>query len=39
MPPTTTATRDDAQIRARIDTLAQALRAKDIDALMTHYQA
>ena len=37
MPPTRTATREDAQIRARIDTLAQALRAKDIDALMAHY--
>lgn len=37
MPPTTTVTRDDAWIRACIDASAQALRAKDIDAVMTHY--
>jgi ketosteroid isomerase-like protein len=28
---------DDAQIHEHIHTLAQALRAKDIDALMAHY--
>ena len=37
MPTTTTATREDAQIRERMDALAQALRAKDINALMAHY--
>jgi uncharacterized protein (TIGR02246 family) len=37
MPTTTTSTRDDAQIRECMDALAQALRAKDIDALMAHY--
>jgi uncharacterized protein (TIGR02246 family) len=37
MPPTTIAARDDAQIRACIDASAQALRAKDIDALMAYY--
>ncbi len=37
MPTTTTATRDEAQIRECIDASAQALRAKDIDALMAHY--
>ena len=37
MPTTTTSTRDDAQIRERMDALAQALRAKDINALMAHY--
>jgi uncharacterized protein (TIGR02246 family) len=37
MPTTTTPTRDDVQIRARIDASAQALRAKDINALMAHY--
>jgi ketosteroid isomerase-like protein len=36
---TATTTREDAQIRERIDTLAQALRTKDIDALMAHYAA
>jgi uncharacterized protein (TIGR02246 family) len=35
--PTTTTTRKDAQIRECIDALAQALRAKDINALMAHY--
>lgn len=37
MPTTTTATRDDVQIRELIDASARALRAKDIDALMSHY--
>jgi uncharacterized protein (TIGR02246 family) len=37
MPTTTTPTRDDAQIGARIDASAQAIRAKDINALMAHY--
>jgi uncharacterized protein (TIGR02246 family) len=37
MPATATATREDAQIRERLDALAAALRAKDVDALMTHY--
>jgi uncharacterized protein (TIGR02246 family) len=32
--PTTT---DDAQIRERLEAVAQALRAKDIDALLAHY--
>jgi uncharacterized protein (TIGR02246 family) len=37
MPTTTNPTRDDAQIRESIDAMAQALRAKDINALMAHY--
>jgi uncharacterized protein (TIGR02246 family) len=37
MPSTTTPTRNDAQIRGRIDAWAQALRAKDLNALMAHY--
>jgi uncharacterized protein (TIGR02246 family) len=37
MPTTAALTRDDTQIRERLDTLVQALRAKDIDALMAHY--
>jgi uncharacterized protein (TIGR02246 family) len=37
MPTTTTPTRNDAEIRESIDAWAQALRAKDIDALMAHY--
>lgn len=37
MPPTTTTTTEDAQIRERLDTLVRALRAKDISALMAHY--
>jgi uncharacterized protein (TIGR02246 family) len=37
MPTTTTQTRDDVQVRELIDASAQALRAKDIDALMSHY--
>ena len=28
---------NDTEIRERIDSMAQAIRAKDIDALMTHY--
>ena len=37
MPTTTAPTRQDSQIRERMDAWAQALRAKDIDALMAHY--
>jgi uncharacterized protein (TIGR02246 family) len=37
MPTTTTATRDDTEIRQWIDSCARALRAKDIKALMAHY--
>jgi uncharacterized protein (TIGR02246 family) len=37
MPKTATPTREDVQIRERMDAWAQALRAKDIDALMAHY--
>jgi ketosteroid isomerase-like protein len=37
MPMTTMPTREDAQIRERMDALAQALRAKDINTLMAHY--
>jgi uncharacterized protein (TIGR02246 family) len=37
MPTTTTRTREDAQIRERMDAWAQALRAKDIHALTAHY--
>jgi ketosteroid isomerase-like protein len=37
MPTTTTAAGEDARIRERLDSLAQALRAKDVDALMAHY--
>ncbi len=37
MPTTTTPTREDAQIRERMDAWAQALRAKDVNALMAHY--
>ena len=37
MPTTTTRIREDAQIRECMDAWAQALRAKDIDALMAHY--
>jgi uncharacterized protein (TIGR02246 family) len=29
--------REDTSVRARIETLAQAIRDKDVDALMTHY--
>jgi uncharacterized protein (TIGR02246 family) len=39
MPTTTTPTTDDARIREFIDALAQALRAKDINALIAHYAA
>jgi len=37
MPTTTNPIRKDTQIRACIDALAHALRAKDINALMAHY--
>jgi uncharacterized protein (TIGR02246 family) len=37
MPATTTPTRDDIQIRQRIDEWLRALCAKDIDAVMAHY--
>jgi ketosteroid isomerase-like protein len=37
MPTTTTPTRNDAQIRESIDAWAEALRAKEINALMAHY--
>jgi uncharacterized protein (TIGR02246 family) len=37
MPTTSTPTMGDTQIRGRIDGLARALRAKDLDALMAHY--
>jgi uncharacterized protein (TIGR02246 family) len=37
MPTTTTPTREEAELRECVDGLAQALRAKDIDALMAHY--
>ena len=37
MPTTAKPTQDDLSIRKEIDALSQALRAKDIDALMTHY--
>jgi len=37
MPTSTTPTREDAQIRECMDALAQALRAKDINALMAQY--
>ncbi len=37
MPATTTPTKDDAQIRERIDEWLEALRAKDLNALMAHY--
>jgi ketosteroid isomerase-like protein len=37
MPTTMTPTTNDAEIRERIATSAQAIRAKDIDALMAHY--
>jgi ketosteroid isomerase-like protein len=33
----TNPTLEDATIRGRIDSMAQAIRAKDIDTLMTHY--
>jgi uncharacterized protein (TIGR02246 family) len=39
MPTTTAATSDEARIRACIDEVAQAIRAKDLDALMPHYAA
>ena len=37
MPTTAISTREDAQIRECMDALTQALRAKDIRALMAHY--
>jgi ketosteroid isomerase-like protein len=37
MPKSTTLTQEDTQIRQRMDSLTQALRAKEIDALMAHY--
>jgi uncharacterized protein (TIGR02246 family) len=37
MPAATIRDVEDVDIRERIDTLAQAIRTKDIDALMTHY--
>ena len=37
MPTNTTPTKEEAQICERIDALTQRLRAKDIDAVMTHY--
>jgi uncharacterized protein (TIGR02246 family) len=37
MPTTTTAAKEDAGMHAHIDALAQAIRAKDLDALMPHY--
>jgi uncharacterized protein (TIGR02246 family) len=37
--PTPTPAREDAQIRERVDAVARALRAKDVDALMKHYAA
>jgi hypothetical protein len=37
MPATTPPTRDEARIRACIDAVAQAIRVKDVNALMTHY--
>jgi uncharacterized protein (TIGR02246 family) len=37
MPATTTSTRDEAPIRACIDAVAQAIRVKDVNALMAHY--
>jgi ketosteroid isomerase-like protein len=33
----TNPTQEDAAIRERIDSMAQAIRSKDIDTLMTHY--
>jgi len=37
MPTTLTRAREDASVRERVASLAQAIREKDIDALMTHY--
>jgi ketosteroid isomerase-like protein len=37
MPTTVKRIREDTSLRDRIETLAQAIRVKDIDALMTHY--
>ncbi|MGK6312690.1 YybH family protein [Neorhizobium sp. DT-125] len=35
--PATTATGEESEIRKCLDELAQALRARDVDALMAHY--
>jgi uncharacterized protein (TIGR02246 family) len=37
MPTTATSSKDDAEIRERLDAWIQALRAKDLDALMALY--
>jgi len=37
MPMTETRIRDDSSVRDRVESLAQAIRDKDIDNLMTHY--
>jgi uncharacterized protein (TIGR02246 family) len=37
MPTTLKRVREDTSVRERVETLAQAIRDKDIDALMTHY--
>ena len=37
MPTTLKRAREDTSVRERVVTLAQAIRDKDIDALMTHY--
>jgi uncharacterized protein (TIGR02246 family) len=37
MPTTTKSAREDAQVRQSLEALAQALSAKDVDALMAHY--
>ena len=37
MPITLERARADASVRDRLETLAQAIRDKDVDALMTHY--
>jgi len=37
MPTTQRRMQEDASVRERVETLAQAIRDKDVDALMTHY--
>jgi ketosteroid isomerase-like protein len=37
MPTTLKRVKEDTSVRERVETLAQAIRVKDIDALMTHY--
>ena len=37
MPITLERARADASVRDRLETLAQSIRDKDVDALMTHY--